>query len=114
MDIRTLGKRLGQHIGREAIVLGKITEKGPSGMNIELTTTDNALINVTLPEPLDQDVSGYVEVRGIVKSKSTLLCKSFVCFSPDMTKTFDESEYNTMMHTRHAVGDQLDGIFYKD
>lgn len=65
-------------------------QKSPNGMSIELTTTDNALINVTLPEPLNHDISGYVEVRGTVKSKSTLLCKNFVCFPSDMTKTFGE------------------------
>ncbi|EFN84235.1 hypothetical protein EAI_10023 [Harpegnathos saltator] len=89
-DIRTLGKRLGQRVGREAIVLGRITEKSANGINIELTTTDNALVNVTLPEPLDHNASGYMEVRGTVKSKSTLSCKSFVCFPPDITKTFGE------------------------
>ncbi|XP_014480375.1 PREDICTED: replication protein A 14 kDa subunit-like [Dinoponera quadriceps] len=113
-DKRTLGKRLGQRVGKEAIVLGRITEKSANGMNIELTTTDNALINVTLPQPLDHNASGYIEVRGTVKSKSTLLCKNFVCFPPDITKTFDETKYNNIMNIRHAIGDQLDGIFYEE
>jgi len=58
-------------------------------MSAEITTTDDARINVTFLEPLDNS-SGYIEVRGTVKSKSTMSCSNFICFSPNMTKDFGE------------------------
>ncbi|XP_029168623.1 uncharacterized protein LOC114938726 [Nylanderia fulva] len=112
-DIRILGKRLGQRVGQEAIVLGRITGKSSDGKSAEITTTDDTRINVTFPQSLDNDASGYVEVRGNVKSKSTMLCNSFVCFPSSMTKDFDANGYNTMVHTRCAVGNQLEGMFYE-
>lgn len=57
---------------------------------IEITTTDDIRINVMLPQPFDGDVSGFIEVRGTVKSKSTMACDSFICFSANMTKDFGE------------------------
>ncbi|EZA49620.1 uncharacterized protein LOC105284534 isoform X2 [Ooceraea biroi] len=107
-DIRTLGKRLGQRIDQEAIVLGRITGKTSDGMSTEITTTDDARINVTFREPLDSNASGYIEVRGTVKSKSTMSCSSFVCFPQSMTKEFDADGYNTMVHMRCALGNKLD------
>lgn len=113
-DKRILGKRLAQRVGQEAIVLGRITEKSSDGKSAEITTTDNARINVTFPESLDNDTSGYVEVRGTVKSKSTMSCSNFVSFPSSMTKDFDANGYNTMVHMRCAVGNQLEGVFYED
>lgn len=113
-DIRILGKRLGQRVGQEAIVLGRITGKSSDGKSAEITTTDDTRINVTFPETLDNDASGYVEIRGTVKSKSTMFCNNFVCFPSSMTKDFDVNGYNTVVHTRCAVGNQLDGVFYEN
>lgn len=64
------------------------SQKSADGMSAEITTTDDVRINVTFLEPLDNNASGYIEVRGMVKSKSTMSCSSFVCFSPSMTKDF--------------------------
>ncbi|KYM95922.1 PREDICTED: uncharacterized protein LOC108779858 [Cyphomyrmex costatus] len=112
-DIRMLGKRLTQRIGQEAIVLGRITEKSSDGKSAEIMTTDDVRINMTFVEPLE-NISGYIEARGTVRSKSTMSCNSFVCFSPSMTKDFDSNAYNTMVNVRCAVGNQLEGVFYGD
>ncbi|XP_011693794.1 PREDICTED: uncharacterized protein LOC105453486 [Wasmannia auropunctata] len=113
-DVRILGKRLGQRIGQEAIVLGKITEKSSDGRSAELTTTDDARINVVFPEPLDNNIADYIEVHGTIKSKSTMSCSFFICFPSNMTKDFDANGYNTMLNVRCAAGNQLEGVFYGD
>ncbi|KAL0104879.1 hypothetical protein PUN28_016493 [Cardiocondyla obscurior] len=112
-DLRVLGKRLGQRIGQEAIVVGRITEKSSDGMSAEVTTTDDARINVTFLEPLE-NVSGYIEVRGTVKSKSTMSCNKYVCISTDITNNFDTNSYNTMVNIRCAVGNELQDAFCSD
>ncbi|XP_011633127.1 uncharacterized protein LOC105424541 isoform X1 [Pogonomyrmex barbatus] len=113
-DLRILGKRLGQRAGQEAIVLGKITEKSSDGMSAEITTTDDARINVTFHEPLDSNVSNYIEVRGTVKSRSTMFSNNFICFPPDMIKDFDANSYNKMVNVRYAIANQLEGVFNED
>lgn len=64
------------------------SQRSSDGMSAEITTTDDTRINVTFSEPLDSDASGYIEVRGTVKSKSTMSCSNFICFSPNLTKDF--------------------------
>lgn len=113
-DLRILGKRLGQRVGQQAIVLGRITEKSSDGKSAEITTTDDARINVTFLEPLDNDISGYIEVHGVMKSKSTMACNFFICFPPNMTKDFDVAGYNKTMNVYCAVGNQLEGVFHGD
>ncbi|XP_071561820.1 uncharacterized protein [Temnothorax nylanderi] len=113
-DTRVLGKRLGQRVNQEAIVLGRITEKSSDGMSAEITTTDDARVNVTFLEPLTSDLSDYIEVHGTVKSKSTMSCSRVIYFPSDMSKDFDTNGYNTMMNMRCAVGNELEGGFYGD
>ncbi|XP_012533570.1 uncharacterized protein LOC105835117 [Monomorium pharaonis] len=111
-DKRILGKRLGQRIGQDVIVLGRVTEKSSDGMSAEITTTDDAHINVTFPEPLDSDASDYIEVRGTVKSKSTMSCKNFLCFPPNLTADFDVNNYNTMVTIRCVLENRIEELLY--
>jgi len=94
-------------------VLGKITERNTDGMSAEITTTDDARINVTFKEPLDSNAL-YVEVRGTVKSNSTMSCSDCVCFPRSMTEDFDAKGYNSMVNMWYAVANQLEGAFYGD
>lgn len=93
-------------------MLGRITEKSSDGMSAEITTTDNARINVTFPQSLDINVSDYIEMRGMVKSKSTMSCKSYVCLPENLTADFDVNNYNTMVNVRCALGNQLEELLY--
>lgn len=53
----------------------------PSSKSIELVTTDDVKVNVSLPEPFDGNHEGYLEVYGAVQSKTTVLCDSYAVFS---------------------------------
>jgi len=116
-------------------------QKSPDGKSAEITTVDDTRINVAFPEPFDNDLSGYVEVHGTVKSKSTISCTNFVCFPSSMTEDFgeqnnffiinllknklltlfltkifftDTNAYKTMLNMLYAVGNQLEGVFRGD
>lgn len=45
-------------------------------------------MNVSLPEPIDGNHEGYIEVHGTALSKTTVSCKSFVPFPPEMCSNF--------------------------
>ncbi|XP_029046593.1 replication protein A 14 kDa subunit-like [Osmia bicornis bicornis] len=98
------GFRLAQNVGGEVIILGTIEKKSSNGQNIELKTTDGVQVNVTLPEPLDFNAEGYIEVHGTLNSKSTMSCSSYVLFPPSMTEDFDSDQYNEMLTLLNILG----------
>lgn len=51
---------------------------------------DNVPVNVNLPEPIDGNCEGYVEVYGTALSKSTVSCKRYVHFPPELSDNFGE------------------------
>ncbi|XP_066586198.1 replication protein A 14 kDa subunit-like [Prorops nasuta] len=102
--LRISGNQLGQHVGDEVVLIGTVTRKTTNGMNIELCTTDNTQVNVTLPEPITDNVEGYIEVYGTAQSKSTLSCKRYVVFPPHMTEYFNIKEYNELLMALKVAG----------
>jgi replication factor A3 len=56
-----------------------------------LLTTDNVSVNVSLPEPIDGIAEGFVEVYGTALSKSTVSCKKYIIFPPELTENFGNS-----------------------
>lgn len=101
---RVNGKFLSSNIGQTVILLGVITKKSPNGKSIEITTTDNASVNVTLPEPLDGNAEGYIELHGTLQSKSTMSCNFYVTFPSAMTEKFDANQYNEMLSVLNVIG----------
>lgn len=104
-----------------------------SGTAVELLATDNVSVNVTLPEAIEGNCEGYLEVHGTAMSKSTVSCKLFVHFPPEMSENFgnilsssflsknilgilyvkflsicfaDAEKYNAFQLTLHALGDK--------
>ena len=65
----------------------------PDGKYIELQTTDNVKVNITLPEPIDGGTEGYIEICGTAKSKSTLFAISYTRFHPEMCENFGENSF---------------------
>lgn len=59
-----------------------------SGTGIELETTDKVLVNVNLPEPITEIAEGYIEVYGTAMSRSTISCKSYIIFPPELSDNF--------------------------
>ncbi|XP_076243777.1 replication protein A 14 kDa subunit [Calliopsis andreniformis] len=104
MKKRIDGRRLAQNIGDQVILLGTVGKKSSNGKNIELRTTDGVVVNVTLPEPIDGNAEGYIEVHGTVHSKSTMACSSYILFPPSMTEKFDADQYNELMVILNVLG----------
>lgn len=101
---RVNGKLLPSNVGQAVILLGVITKKSSNGKSIEVTTTDNTPVNVTLPEPLDGNAEGYIEVHGTLQSKSTMSCNFYITFPTSMTEKFDANQYNEMLSVLNVIG----------
>lgn len=98
------GRRLAQNIGEQVILLGTVGKKSSNGRSIELTTTDGVLVNVTLPEPIDGNPEGYIEIQGTAQSKSTVACSSYILFPASMTGKFQAEQYNELMVILNILG----------
>ncbi|OAD62561.1 Replication protein A 14 kDa subunit [Eufriesea mexicana] len=104
MKKRIDGRRLAQNIGEQVILLGTIGKKSSSGKNLELRTTDGIQVNVTLPDPIDSNAEGYIEVHGTLHSKSTMNCSNYIVFPPNMTENFGADQYNELMDILNVLG----------
>lgn len=60
---------------------------------MEMITTDNVTINVSLPEPLDGNPEGYIEVHGKPLSKTTISCDTYIHFPPSMSQDYGKILY---------------------
>uniref|UniRef100_A0A8D2PT19 Replication protein A3 n=2 Tax=Zosterops lateralis melanops TaxID=1220523 RepID=A0A8D2PT19_ZOSLA len=65
----------------------------PSGKFIVLTDGLGKHTTVELSEPLDEEISGVIEVVGRVTNQATIMCASFVQFREDKS-AFDLELYN--------------------
>lgn len=104
MKTRIDGHSIQQFVGQEVIILGTVHKVAPSGQSIEFRTTDGTLLNVRLPEVLDSDFMGYIEIHGTVQSKTTITAKNFVCFPEDVTKDFNVESYNETVRILNILG----------
>ncbi|XP_043522223.1 replication protein A 14 kDa subunit-like [Frieseomelitta varia] len=98
------GRRLGQNIGNQVILLGTIGKKSSNGKNLELRTTDGVQVNVTLPEPIDSEAEGYIEVHGTLQSSTTMNCSNYVVFPLSMTEDFDADQYSQLLVILNVLG----------
>ncbi|KAI4473565.1 hypothetical protein M0804_015283 [Polistes exclamans] len=103
---RITGRYLSQKVGEEVILLGTISRKSSNGKSIELLTTDDIKVNVTLNEPLSGNDEGYIEVHGIAQSKSTISCNNYILFPSNITCTFEPSQYNDLCSVLHLLGNK--------
>ncbi|XP_076647689.1 replication protein A 14 kDa subunit [Halictus rubicundus] len=98
------GRRLAQNVGEQVILLGTVGKKSSNGKNIEIRTTDGVQVNVTLPEPIDGNAEGYIELHGTLHSKSTMACSNYILFPPSLTEKFDADQYNELMVILNVLG----------
>ncbi|OXU30781.1 hypothetical protein TSAR_008775 [Trichomalopsis sarcophagae] len=100
------GQQLGQHVNSDIVLLGQIKKISSNGKAVELATVDNVPVNVNLPEPIDGNCEGYIEVYGTALSKSTVSCKRYVHFPPELSNNFESEKYNAFLSTLHVIGDK--------
>ncbi|KAL6034757.1 hypothetical protein STEG23_012369 [Scotinomys teguina] len=65
----------------------------PTGKMFILSDGEGKNGTIELMEPLDEEISGIVEVVGKVTAKATIMCASYVQFKEDCVR-FDLELYN--------------------
>lgn len=108
MKPRITSQLANKYLGKEVILLGTVRNKSSNGKNLEILSVDGGVINVTIPEPVDGNVEGYIEVHGVLQSRTTMNCNSYVIIPPEVSNDFDESAYKEMAVLLSLLGDRED------
>ncbi|XP_001378756.1 replication protein A 14 kDa subunit [Monodelphis domestica] len=87
-------------IDRPVCFVGRLEKIHPSGRSFTLTDGEGAQVTVELAQPLEEEISGVLEVVGRVTAKATILCSSYVLFR-DHNHSFDLRLYNDALKIIH-------------
>ncbi|XP_053570068.1 replication protein A 14 kDa subunit [Bombina bombina] len=91
---------LAQHIGNPVCFVGRVEKVNPTGTSFVLSDGAGKNATVELAEPLDEEVSGVIEVVGKVTPKATIMGMSYVPFRED-TCSFDLALYDEALKVIH-------------
>ncbi|MEE6509605.1 hypothetical protein FKM82_026973 [Ascaphus truei] len=91
---------LAQHIGRPVSFVGKVEKVHPTGTSFVLSDGAGKNATVELSEPLDEEISGVLEVVGKVTPKATIIGVSYVPFREDGSP-FDLGLYDEALKIIH-------------
>lgn len=82
---------LPQYIDQSVCFVGKLEKIHPTGKMFILSDGEGKNGTIELMEPLDEEISGIVEVVGKVTAKATVLCAHLI---PCLSNRFDLELYN--------------------
>ncbi|KAM4688784.1 replication protein A 14 kDa subunit [Discoglossus pictus] len=98
--IRINTSMLAQNIGKAVSFVGRVEKVHPSGTSFVLSDGAGKNASVELSEPLDEEISGVVEVVGKVTPKATIMGVSYIPFREDVC-TFDLGLYDEALKIIH-------------
>uniref|UniRef100_A0A8C2DZR0 Replication protein A3 n=1 Tax=Cyprinus carpio TaxID=7962 RepID=A0A8C2DZR0_CYPCA len=91
---------LSQYISRPVCFVGRLEKVHPSGKALTLSDGEGKSASVELSEPLDEELSGIVEVIGMVSNKGTVMAVSYTQYREDKI-SFDLELYNEGLKVLH-------------
>ncbi|XP_015989162.1 replication protein A 14 kDa subunit [Rousettus aegyptiacus] len=97
---RVNASMLTQFIDRPVCFVGKLEKIHPSGKMFILSDGEGKSGTIELMEPLDEEISGVMEIVGKVTAKATIMCTSYVQFKED-NHPFDLGLYNEAVKIIH-------------
>ncbi|KAI5149044.1 replication protein A 14 kDa subunit [Manis pentadactyla] len=93
---------LAQFIDRPVCFVGRLEKIHPTGKMFILSDGEGKHGTIELLEPLDEEISGIVEVVGRVTAKATIMCASYIQFKED-NHPFDLGLYNEAVKITHDL-----------
>ncbi|XP_036372155.1 replication protein A 14 kDa subunit [Megalops cyprinoides] len=92
---------LAQYINRPVCFVGRVQKVHPTGKSFTLLDGEGKAASVELNEPLDEELSGIVEVIGMVSNKATLMATTYGIYREDKGTLFDLELYNEALKVVH-------------
>ncbi|KAM5157416.1 replication protein A 14 kDa subunit [Mantella aurantiaca] len=91
---------LARYIGQPVCFVGRVEKVHPTGTSFVLCDGAGKNTTVELSEPLEEELSGIIEVVGKVTQKATVLGVSYVPFREDIG-SFDLALYDEALKIIH-------------
>ncbi|KAJ8336456.1 hypothetical protein SKAU_G00376760 [Synaphobranchus kaupii] len=92
---------LSQYINRPVCFVGRLQKVHPTGKSFTLQDGEGKSASVELSDPLDEELSGIVEVIGMVSNKATIMATTYTILREDKEKLFDLELYNEGLKIIH-------------
>ncbi|XP_058475442.1 replication protein A 14 kDa subunit [Solea solea] len=92
---------LSQHINRPVCFVGRVEKVHPTGKTFTLLDGEGKVATVELNEPLEEELSGVVEVVGMVSNKGAIMATTYNIMREDKGIPFDLELYNEALKVVH-------------
>ncbi|XP_059900307.1 replication protein A 14 kDa subunit [Gadus macrocephalus] len=92
---------LSQYVSRPVCFVGRVEKVHPSGKSFTMCDGEGKVVSVELNEPLDEELSGVVEVVGMVTNKGALMGSAYTIFQDEKGVAFDLELYNEALKVIH-------------
>ncbi|GAA6226742.1 replication protein A 14 kDa subunit [Lates calcarifer] len=90
-----------QHISRPVCFVGRVEKVHPTGKTFTVSDGEGKIATVELNEPLEEELSGIVEVIGIVSTKGVIMASMYNMLREDKGILFDLDLYNEALKVIH-------------
>nr|XP_033786919.1 replication protein A 14 kDa subunit [Geotrypetes seraphini] len=91
---------LSRYIGRAVCFVGRVDKIHPTGTTFILSDGEGKKTTIELGEPLEEEISGVLEVVGRVTPKATIMGVSYIPFREEKS-AFDLGLYNEALKIIH-------------
>ncbi|NP_001086815.1 replication protein A3 S homeolog [Xenopus laevis] len=98
--VRINSSMLAQNVGSPVCFVGRVDKVHPTGTSIVLSDGAGKNATVEFNEPLEEEISGIIEVIGKVTPKATIMGVSYFPFRDDVS-TFDLALYDEALKIIH-------------
>ncbi|XP_059206240.1 replication protein A 14 kDa subunit [Centropristis striata] len=92
---------LSQHISRPVCFVGRVEKVHPTGKTFTLSDGEGKIATVELNEPLEEELSGIVEVIGMVSNKGAIMGNTYNMLREDKGIPFDLELYTEALKVIH-------------
>ncbi|XP_008419451.1 replication protein A 14 kDa subunit [Poecilia reticulata] len=92
---------LSQFINRAVCFVGRVEKVHPTGKMFTVMDGEGKTATVELNEPLEEELSGIVEVIGMVSNKGEIMASTYNLLREDKGVPFDLELYNEALKVIH-------------
>ncbi|XP_019712877.1 replication protein A 14 kDa subunit [Hippocampus comes] len=92
---------LSRYISKPVCFLGRVEKVHPTGKSFTITDGEGQCVHVELNYPLAEELSGIVEVIGMVSNKGAIMATTFQLLPEEKGMNFNLENYNEAVKIIH-------------
>uniref|UniRef100_A0A3Q0R493 Replication protein A3 n=1 Tax=Amphilophus citrinellus TaxID=61819 RepID=A0A3Q0R493_AMPCI len=92
---------LSQYISRAVCFVGRVEKVHPTGKTFTVSDGEGKTATIEMNEPLEEELSGIVEVIGMVSNKGVIMSTTYHILQEDKGIPFDLELYNEALKVIH-------------